>query len=204
VFGDRLLADAERRLVIIKAFDLDGGVAAGLKVGGEVRMVGAIAAEFEQSLNLGKEGRWGGRLRAAKGELAKSIEGRLKKSHDIVNLALPMAPVRIGGRILRQGAKLDTPPDPAQMARARAVVTLIEQVRSAAVNGGYNSLRLKTIDGLEGRLGSHVEDLLDALHNGLPEEIPNARLYLEEVADLVGRLRDDKAAQIVRRRAAAA
>jgi len=204
IFGERLLADIDRRLEIIREFNLDGGVEAGKAAAAHIRLIGQEIDEFERSLNLGREGPWGARLNKAKGALAKTVEGLLKKTAEVLAAALPMAPVRIGGRIARHAAKLDVPPDPGAIARARSILTLIDQVRSAAVNGGYNSLRLKTIEEIEARLGSQVEELLDALHNGGAEEIPNARLYLEEVADLMGRVRDDKAAQIVRRRAAAA
>jgi hypothetical protein len=122
----------------------------------------------------------------------------------VVATALPTAPVRLGGRTIRVGAKLDTPPDMRAMRRARAVATLLERSRPAAQVGGFNSLRLKACEEVEHRLNAYVEDLLLTIHDGGAEDVANARLYMEETACLMGHIRDEAAAQIVRRRAAAA
>jgi hypothetical protein len=90
------------------------------------------------------------------------------------------------------------------MGRARALLTLLEQVRSAAAAGGFSTLRTKVCEAVEHRLNNYTEELLHSMREGEAEEPVFARLYVEEVADLMGRVRDEKAAQIVRRRAAAA
>jgi len=204
VFGLRLLDDIESRLDDIGRFSPDGGVVAAKAVGADVRVICAITGEFEQTLNLGKEGPWGARLNKQKAALAKVIESWLKKADEAVAAALPMAPVRVGGRVVRQGAKLDETPDALAMARARSLLTLADQVRSAAASGGFATLRTKVCEAVEHRLTSYVEELVHVLREGEGEEPAMARLYMEEVADLTGRVVDDRAAQIVRRRAAAA
>ncbi len=204
VFGERILADIEGRLGAVRAFDLELGHAGGEAMGADIRIIGAEIDEFEQALNLGREGPWGARLTRVKAALAKAVEGHLRKADDVVAAALPMAPYRIGGRIIRQAPRLDAAPDERLLRRATAMLTLIDRVRGAAVNGGYNSLRLKAVEEIENRLGAYVEDLLDTIHRGEGEEIAVARLYLDVAADMTGRIRDDKAAQIVRRRAAVA
>lgn len=204
VFGERLLDDLERRMALIGTFDLDGGAPAGMVLGVHVRTIGAGIDAFEHSLSLGKEGPWGARIAGFKIALAKAVEDHLRKADSIVAAALPQADIRIGGRVVRQGAKLDVPPDPRRIAQAQAVLTFVGQVRRSAHNGGYNTLRLKVVEDVELRLNACVESLLEAIHHGKGEEVLVARLYLDEAADLMGRIRDDKAAQIIRRRAAAA
>lgn len=204
VFGERLLEEIDRRLEQLKRFDFDGGAEAAMEICAHVRIISAIATEFEQSLHLGREGPWGHRLNKQKAALAKAAEGYLKKADGVVAAALPLAPVRIGGRTVRSAPKLDLPPDTREMRRARAVLTFVEQMRSVANAGGFSTLRGKVCEEVEHRLNSYVEDLLLTIHDGEGEEVAYARLYLDEAADLMGRIRDQKAAQIVRRRAAAA
>jgi hypothetical protein len=206
VFGVRLMDDIDARLEKLRMFDVEGGAEAAAAIGCDIRLISAIAGEFETSLNLGREGPWGHRLNKQKAQLAKAVEALLKKADSTLALALPLGPVRIGGRTVRTAPKLDTGPDPRAMRRARALVSLVEEVRGAAQAGGFNSLRNKVCEELEHRLNAYVEDLLHSIHDvdGDQDEIANARLYMDEIADLMGRLRDERAAQIVRRRAAAA
>jgi hypothetical protein len=204
VFGERLIADIEARLNLVRVFDLDGGAAAGMAAATHVRLFTAEIDEFERALHLGKEGPWGAKLSRAKSELAKVVEGWLKKAGDVLAKALPNAPVRIGGQIIRHAPKLDAPPSALAMNRAKAMLVFVEQIRGPATAGGYNVLRLKVVEELEQHLSSYVEDLLDSLHNGDGGEMIIARVYLEDAAELMARLRDDTAAQIIRRRAAAA
>lgn len=204
VFGLRLFEEIDRRLEALRSFAPEEGVAAAEAIGADIRIISAIAAEFEQSLNLGKEGPWGARLNKQKAALAKAVEGWLKKTDEAVAAALPLAPVRVGGRVVRQGPKLDTAPDARLIGRARTLLTLTDQVRGAAAAGGFATLRAKVCEAVEHRLQNYVEELVHSMREGEGDEPAVARLYMNEVADLTGRLLDDSAAQIVRRRAAAA
>ena len=64
-------------------------------------------------------------------------------------------------------------------------------------------MRAKLGEALELRLDQYVEDLLEALRADEDGEIERIQTFLEIAASLIGDLRDEKAAQIVRRRAAA-
>ena len=59
------------------------------------------------------------------------------------------------------------------------------------------------IEKLDDRLDHSVEDVLDYQRGDAADQEANARAYLDTAARLIGLLRDEKAAQIVRRRAAA-
>jgi hypothetical protein len=83
------------------------------------------------------------------------------------------------------------------------MLSFLHLVRGSAAAGGYASLRAKTIEKLDERLDRYVEDVLDHLRAPDAEQADTARQYLDIAATLVGLYRDEKAAQIVRRRAAA-
>jgi hypothetical protein len=93
--------------------------------------------------------------------------------------------------------------------RATTLLVFLHEIRSSANTGGFASARAKAVEILEARLDSYVEDLLDHLrHDEAPKKDPvdsaRARAFLEVAAQLSGEARDEKAAQLVRRRAAAA
>ena len=203
-FGLRLLKDIDRRIVQIKAFDYDAGAKAGLAAAEILRVAAAVASEFELSLSMVKDGPWSERLSKQKQVLASLAEGHLRKLDKIVGDALPMQPVRINGRTMRNEPRLDNPPNPVAVARAKALLSFFFGIRSAAVQGGYGTMRGKVGEDVAHRLDSYVEELLAMMHSGDVEHLDHARMFLETVADFTGMVHDEQAAQIVRRRAAAA
>ena len=123
---------------------------------------------------------------------------------DLPAAALPMQPVRIGGRTMRTEPRLGSPPDATAVRRAQALLAFFDGIRSTAAQSGYGSIRAKVQEETTHGLDSYLEELLAILHSGDCEDMDNARLYLDVVADFTGLMYDDQAAQIVRRRAAAA
>ena len=117
--------------------------------------------------------------------------------------ALPTQSVRAGGVNLRAEPRLDVAPDPRLVRRAMATLAFFESCRSNANQGGYGSIRGKAGEEVTIRLTSYVEDILSMIHSGDVANLDNARAFLEVAADFTGLVQDDKAAQIVRRRAAA-
>ena len=59
------------------------------------------------------------------------------------------------------------------------------------------------IERLDDRIDHYVDDVLDNMRSEEPEHPQRAAEYLEIAARLIGLYRDEKSAQIVRRRAAA-
>ena len=90
-----------------------------------------------------------------------------------------------------------------EVAKAQAMLTFLDQIRASASAGGYAALRNKTVEKLNERLDRYVEDVLEHLRTPDIEDAEVARRYLDIAATLIGLYRDEKAAQIVRRRAAA-
>jgi hypothetical protein len=136
------------------------------------------------------------------------VEAQLRSLEDLVAKALPLQPVRIGPRSSRGMPRLSADPEPLVVAKAMTLLHFASEVRTSASAGGFASTRTKALENVCARIDSYVEDLLEHLRGGgedaTEEENDRAHAYLEILADFSGLARDDRAAQIVRRRAAAA
>lgn len=200
--GERLMDDIDRRLDDLSAFDPYGGPAAGQAAAEAVRAGVTAIIEFEQAIDLKKDGPWGKRITRQKQTLAQKTESLLNKADAAIGEALPLKNAKFG-KGTRGVPSFKGPPTPRAVTKAEGMLTFLEQVRPAASAGGYASLRSKTVEKLDERFDSYVEDVLEHLRAPEPESVELAREYLEIAAGLIGRYRDEKAAQIVRRRAAA-
>jgi hypothetical protein len=200
--GERLMADIDRRLDDLTTFDPSGGTAAGASAAEAVRLAVAQIGEFELSIDLKKDGPWGRRITRQKQTLAQKVEALLNKADDAVDRAMPLKPVKFGSKT-RGAPNYRHAPDPQAVTKAEGMLSFLHMVRGSASAGGYASLRAKTIEKLDERLDRYVEDVLDHLRAPDAEQANIARQYLDIAANLVGLYRDEKAAQIVRRRAAA-
>jgi hypothetical protein len=204
--GERLLDDVDRRVQGVKTFDPDRGIEGGVAEAASVQIACQIIKEFEQWLALGREGPWGARVAAQKLALALAAEARMREADRAVTAALPLQPQRAaaGGVPLRPTPRLDEAPDAARVRRAAGLLAFLDETRVSASNAGFGALRAKVIEALEIRMDTYVEDLLELLHGPQHPDRVQARAFLEIAADVMGLLRGPKAAQIVRRRGAAA
>lgn len=200
--GERLLADIDRRLDDLGAFDPFAGSVAGAQAAEAARLAVVQISEFELSLDLKKDGPWGQRITRQKQAIAQKAEALLNKADDAVDRALPLKAVKFGSKT-RGAPAYRNPPDDRAVLKAQAMLTFLNEIRPSAAAGGYAALRNKIIEKLNERLDRYVEDVLEHLRTPDSEDEALARQYLEIAATLVGLYRDEKAAQIVRRRAAA-
>jgi hypothetical protein len=203
-FCERVLADIERRVNLVRQFDPDGGVEAGQAVAAAVATAISEIHEFEESVDLNKTGPWGQRIGQMKQSLSGLAEGLLKRAPRLVGEALPLQPVRVGGASVRMEPQLDRAPDPRLVRRAMAGLAFFDRCRTAAGQGGYAAARNRVGEDIAHRLDSYVEDILAMAHGGELERPEHARAFLEAAADMTALAQDEKSAQIVRRRAAAA
>ena len=202
-FGERLMDDIDDRMKAMATFDADGGAASGLASGACVRYAAMEIAEFDESVELSREGPWGMRLTRQKRSIVQTVEGRLKNVETQVAAALPVQSGKSRGA--RGHPRLNQEPDPRQVERARAFLAFMHEARHASDKLGYGSLWNKAAESLQMRLDTYVEDLLDKLRSGeSSEDTERVREYLDIAAEFLGLVFDDRAAQIVRRRMAAA
>jgi hypothetical protein len=203
-FCERVLADIERRVNLVRQFDVDGGVEAGQAAAAAAAVAIGEILEFEESVELNKSGPWGQRIGKLKESLSGLTEGLLKKAPKVVGDALPLQHVRVGGVKLRMEPRLDQAPDARLVRRAMASLAFFDRCRATSGQGGYGAVRGRAGEEIAHRLDSYVEDILAMAHAGELESLDHARAYLEVAADMTALAQDEKSAQIVRRRAAAA
>ena len=158
--------------------------------------------EFEQWLAINREGPWGSRLGGQKRALALAVEARLREVEAAVNAALPIQPMRAAARIVRGAPKLADGPDARAVLKAQALLALLCESRVCASYGGFGSVRTKVVEALDSRIDQYAEDLLDLLHDHSGPPAETVRAYLDVAAEFLGLVREPKAAEIVRRRAA--
>ncbi len=205
VFGERLLEDIDTQLKRVSVFDADRGPPGGLLAGAAVRIAALEIQEFDESLELSRDGPWGTRLTRQKRSLVQAVEGRLKAVESEVAAALPLQNSGFRRQGVRGQPKLTADPDPRQVERARAFLTLLHEARNSADKLGFGSLWGKTTEAVQARLDTYIEDLLEKLRAAAEgEDLDRIRVFLEVAAEFMGLVSDDRAAQIVRRRVAAA
>ncbi|HEX7759504.1 MAG TPA: hypothetical protein VF459_08380 [Caulobacteraceae bacterium] len=204
MFGEEMLAEIDRRVDLVSRFNRDAGQDGAKAAADAIHNAVQEIVEFEQSLNLSPEGVWGRRLIKQRRTLAASVESHLRAVDDAMGHALPLATVRLGPRTLKGVPRLTLDPDPTMIGRAMTLLTFLQQTRTSASTGGFASARSKAQEIAEARLDEYVDDLVADLRNGDSKQPERARAFLETAAQLSAVIRDDKAAQLVRRRAAAA
>jgi hypothetical protein len=208
-FGDIVVSGIETLVEQVRAFDpVSGrgpvqGEAEGIAAGksAEAALVGM--AEFDEAVVLSKDGPWGRAVANHKQVLAKLAEARLSALDRLVAAALPLEKPRMGGKG-RGTPSLEADPDEAAAERAAGALAFADAVRSASANGGFGAVRAAAIDKVNERLDQYTDELLAHLRDPEAEEPERAKAFLEVAARLVALSQDDKAAQIVRRRTAAA
>lgn len=203
VFGQWVLRDIEEALKAVAALDLDGGATA---ADGAARLVDQVtmeANELETFVTLSRDHGWGQALVKHRKSLASTVEGRFREAEKYFDQALPCGSSKLK-RIRRSIPKLDAEPDPVAVRRCETLLTFAGAVRFSSNYGGFASARSKLLDGLGEQLDQYVEELLDLLKTGEAENAANAQAFLAVAAEFSRLVRDDKAADLVRRRAAAA
>ncbi len=206
IFGDRLLDDIEAQLQTLATFQIDGGSEAAMIASAAVRCAALQIAEFDEAVELSKDGPWGSRIARYRRSLAQAVEGRLKTVELEVAKALPLqSPAGKSRGGPRGMPRLTQEPDPRQCRRVEALLTFMHEVRMLADRIGSGSMWAKTSEAVHGRLDAYVEDLLDKLRAADPaDDLDRVRVYLDIAANFLGVASDEQAAQIVRRRVAAA
>eukprot|EP01030_Chromulinospumella_sphaerica_P022710 gene22710-22704_t len=203
-FGVMVMDDIDSHLAIVRGFDTSGGEAAGRAAGRAVHHASMAITELEEAVQMSKDGDWGKRLAGQKRGLALSVEGRLKEIEAAVGQALPVQAIRYSARLIKAAPKLSADPDPKAVGHAMSLLAFAEEVRSSADTGGFGSTRARILEAVDKHIDPYVEDALEYLRSDEVEEPVRVRAFLAIAADILTLSKDDKAAQIVRRRLAAA
>jgi hypothetical protein len=205
VFGERILADIERNIAFIRSFDADQGEVEGRKAALAAQRMAQQITEFEQSVDLHRDGPWGRRIAKYKLAIAQAVESRMNPAEKELLAVLPLRPISIlGGKSGKGLPLLTAEPDERLARRTTAILAFVADIRPCAAQSGYGASRIKVLEKLNSRLDQYIEDVLHVVRTGDGGDQEIARRYLDLAAGYIAYSRDEKTAEIVRRRAVAA
>lgn len=205
LFGERVLADIEKNIDFVRGFDADKGEAEGRRGALAAQKIAQQITELEQSVDLAKDGPWGRRLAKHKQAVAQAAEARMNAAEKELLAALPLRPISmLGGKGGKGVPLLTAEPDERLNRRMTAVLAFLADTRPCAAQSGYGSSRAKVLEKLNARLDHYIEDILHVVRTGEGGDQGIAQRYVDLAAGYIAYSRDDKTAEIVRRRAAAA
>ncbi len=200
-FPERVMGDIDAALTAITTLDPDAGPAAAAVVAARVGIVTAQTFELEGGIELTRDQGWGRRIVDQKRALAAAVEGRLREAETYVTAALPTETPDLARRH-KKAPKLDVAPDARAVTRAMTLLAFSDTARTFANYGGFSAAQTKLGDKLGGMIDHYVEDVLDLARTGDVPEREIADAYLVVAADFAGLVRDEKTAELIRRRAA--
>jgi len=202
-FPERVMDEIDESLTAIARMDLDGGAPSGRAAGRTVALITQQTFELEGCIELTRDHGWGHRIMGEKKALAEVVEGRLREGEKLVGAALPIQTFGFG-RNRRSAPKLDSPPDPKAVVRLMTLLHFASEIRLCANYGGFSAMHAKVVEKLGGLVDHYVDEVLADVRNGDAPDPVIAHGYLRVAAEVNALIRDDKAAELVRRRAAAA
>lgn len=201
-FGERILTAIDEGLEQVARLDPDGGSAQAREVGKAIETITLQIGLFDEAIELSRDAGWGKRLAKHKQTLAALVERRLRDAEKAVVAALPRHPMRVA-RVMKDVPRLTTPPDDAAVARAMTLLNFADETRNSTNYGGFASMRAKVLESLGEALDIYVEEVLDMMRHNEVEDPEIGYKFLDLAATFNGLVRDKRAAEIVRRRAAA-
>ena len=197
VFGEVLLKEVEDALTEAAALDSDDDVEAAVAAARHVNRVISAAGELETSVTLSRDQGWGKRLLLHRNHLSAMVEARCDEAEKLFDQAMP-------ARASRRGAGRLGSPDELAVRRCRTLLTFISELRKSATYGGFAAARSRLLETLAQALDQAVEDLLETVKSGDAAHAGAAKAFLAVAADFSALVCDEKAAELVRRRTAAA
>lgn len=199
-FAERLMAEIDAGIGAIGSMKADDGPSAGRQGAAQAELAVQQIQEMESSVEMPRDQGWGQRVVKQRAGLAGAVEQRLKEAERVAIEALPMFAPR-NQKVRHQIPQLASPPDPRLVTRAMTLLTFSHELRSSANYGGFSTARNKLVEKLGDYIDHYVESVVDLARTDEIEDRAIAAAFLEHAADFSLLIRDDKAAEMVRRRA---
>ncbi len=201
-FAERVMDEIDVALAALGKLDVDAGAAAGRAAGKLAQLITQQDTELGHCIELTRESGWGKRIFNQKKALAAVAERHLRETEKHVIAALPTEAAK--GRVKKSVPVLATAPDPAAVARAMTLLSFADEVRSCANYAGFSATQAKLLEKLGPLIDHDVESALECARTAQGTEMANAHARLLVAADFCALVRDEKAAELVRRRAVSA
>lgn len=202
IFAERVLKAVDEALAEVGRLNPEGGADHGRAVGKVVELITMQIGQIDESIELARDSGWGKRVAQQKKTLAAVVERRLREAERALVAALPRHPMRVA-RVMKDMPRLTEAPDPQAVTRAMTLLHFADELRNSANYGGFASMRAKLLESLGEVLDVYVEEVLDMMRHGEVEDPAIGQTFLNLAATFSGLVRDRRAAEIVRRRAAA-
>lgn len=202
-FAERLMGEIDEELMKVQNLNVEGGQDEAAAIAKVIELITLQVAELESNFDLDREHGWGRRLYKQKNALASVVEGRIRDCEKFITQSLPTQPPKMK-RLRRSIPRLSIAPDAKIVTKAMTLLYFVREIRSSANYGGFASARGKMLEKMGDHLDHYLEEVLDLVKTGEAESEPVARQFLDLLVDYSRLIRDDKAADLVRRRANAA
>jgi hypothetical protein len=203
-FGERVMTDIDEALVAISKLDLDAGAAAAAAAGRRVELIARQTTELEACIELSRDHGWGRRIVNQRKALASSVEGWLREAEKLVAAVLRTDQVGNKQSTRRNVPRLSVAPEAQAVVRTTTLLIFTQEIRASANYAGFSAAHAKMLENVGAMIDQYVADVLDYIRTGDVEDLSIASAYLGVAADFCRLVRDDKAAAIIRRRAAVA
>ncbi|NWG46783.1 MAG: hypothetical protein HXY25_09590 [Alphaproteobacteria bacterium] len=200
--GELLLHDLERLAERIEAaepasFDPE-------TLGTAISQFARLGHGLTTELDIHRHGPWGERLAELRARVGTRMERFLDQSvRDVTGLLAVRRPGNPRRRHERQ-ADLGRPLDDARAGRARAVVQLVTSCRGVAAQAAFNVAHATCVERISESLDDYVPAILEALKGADEELLPIAQAYFGAAVELIGLLRGEAEADLLRRKGAIA
>lgn len=204
VFVERLLARLEALAVETAACRPEGEETAAGRLVAQIDWCARLIVELDMSLPMRPGGDWAERLAKARLRLSETASRLIRQVETAVGQALPLAPVRLAGRMSRRVPDLSAAPSGREMETARRLAPLVAALRASAPALGCEALRAAAEARLIESLGDYVDEALIMVNAGEAQDEARALALIDQAGGLLARLGAVEAGRIVRRRARAA
>lgn len=201
-FGEQVIEQIDAALKRIASFSVDQGPAAGREVAAVAALAIQQLQEIETNVDLDREHGWGRRIHKQRTDLAAIVERRLHEAEKISIEALLVEQTR--QRPPRPVLHLDAPPQARLVQQAMTLLSFSQALQSCANYGGFSAARVRLVEKLGEHIDHYVDEVLDQIRVGEATDRDAVAAHLATAADFCRLIRDDKAGELIRRRAHAA
>lgn len=201
-FGTRILDQARAQIELVKGFDPKAEPSKALTAARAVQVAHQSLQEMTIAVELSPHGAWGGQVAELRKSLIAVVESLLKKWPPLLAQALPMNKASVLTPPFRATPKLSEDLTEGAGTPIMAWLNFVDAIRQDSGTAGFGALRSKMLEGLDERLQSYVDDVLDLLRSGEAKPPQRAADFVGLAADLALARGDRSYAELVRRRLA--
>lgn len=203
-FVQRLIVGVEVRAGRIAAFQSGATKVSVDEIIADFSWCASVLNELDLTLTLNPQSPWGKSVRDGRVKIAGQLSSFLRAADKAVDKALPLAKIKIGGRVSRKCPMMTAPVEGPDVNSVRNLLKLVGSARGAASVFGAESDRKILVEALTSRLSNYADEALHMVNDGEVEDEAHALKLIALSAHCLALIDAKDAARTVRRRAAVA